>query len=55
MNLYLVVRGAGWMIFDGALSIYHYRNFKDQGWKDNTVRVVRMIVGSLIIVGGLTA
>jgi hypothetical protein len=52
MNLYLIAGGI-WIILDGALSIYRYRNSQGQGWKDNAVRVVRMIVGALIVVGGL--
>jgi hypothetical protein len=53
MNLHLILGGAGWVIFDGAASIYHYLKFTDQGWKDHAVRVIRIGVGVLIIVGGL--
>jgi hypothetical protein len=53
MNLYLILGGAGWVIFDGAASIYHYWKYTDQGWKDHAVRVARMGVGVLIIIGGL--
>ena len=49
MNL-IVLASGGWIIFDGVLSIILY---KRQSWMEQTVRVIRTLIGvALVTLGG---
>ena len=51
-NLYLAwIIGLGALVFsDGLASLWAYHNTKETFWRNQSLRVLRMIIGVLIVV-----